>query len=254
MIETTSKKEEVIEKLKIYDNPNFKFIPETHKYLYNKEKYISVTQLISRFHKKFDSDFWSKKKSEERGITQEEILKEWKEINEKSTKLGTSVHDYVENFFNRQYQDIPTDLDVVDRINKFNIIYAKHLHKLKPIKFEQRIFSTKLKIAGMTDAIFLNKNDEIILLDWKSNKEFSTDDTKTFSKLLFPFENYYENHLNEYSIQVSLYSLILQEAGIDVKASYLLHLGPESSKIHKALDMKDILKKFLDNYMGELPF
>jgi membrane-associated protease RseP (regulator of RpoE activity) len=39
----------------------------------------------------------------------------------------------------------------INRINKFNVIYAKHLHKLEPLKFEVRVFSKKWKIAGMID-------------------------------------------------------------------------------------------------------
>lgn len=248
-------KEEVLDKLKAYDTNSFKFESKRHRYTFDNERYISVTQFISRFHKEFDSEHWSKVKAEERGISQDDILKEWKELNERSLVIGSGAHGWIENYFKETYQSLPTDIDIIDRINKFNIIYSKQLHKLTPVKFEQRIFSKKWKIAGMIDSIFINPKGEVVILDWKTNKSFDTDKTKTWSKLLNPFNEYWENHLNEYSIQVSLYSIILEEIGIDVKSAFLVHIGPHTeAKLYKALDMKDILIKYLDSFMGDLPF
>lgn len=238
----------IIESLNIYNDDKFKFDPLYHKYTYDGIPFISVTQFISRFHKEFDKDFWSKKKAEEAGIDQEEILKEWQSLNDRANFIGTSLHNYIENYFNRIFQDIPNDLDVVDRINKFNKIFATHLYKLTPVKFEQRIFSKKWKIAGMIDSIFIYK-DKLILLDWKSNKLFTTYNSYN-EKLLEPFSEFDKCHLTEYSIQLSLYSLILKEIGLDVKVSYLVHIGPNSDAvIHKCHDFKNILMEYLNlNY------
>ena len=239
--------EDVLKRLKIFDDPNFKFDPEKHKYTLNGEHFISVTQFISKFHKPFETDFWSKKKAEEAGISQDEILLEWKKLNDRANEIGTATHNWIENYFNRLHQDLPLDVDVIDRINKFNVAYCKWLHKMKPIKFEQRIFSKKWKIAGMMDALFWY-NGCVFILDWKTNKKFTHDEHEAgkFEQLLFPFDNFYKNHLNEYSIQVSLYKLILQEIGIDIKACYLLHIGPNSeAQMYKALDLSNELESYL---------
>ena len=138
-------------------------------------------------------------------------------------------------------------MDIVDRINKFNILYAEYLHKLEPIRFEQRIFSKKWKLAGMIDSIFV-WNDKIFILDWKSNKQMTHDDHEQgkFEKLLAPLDSFYKNHINEYSIQVSLYKLILKEVDIDIKACYLVHIGPnEPAKIYKAHDLSSTLENYL---------
>lgn len=239
--------EDILNKLLIFDDPNFKFDPEEHKYTLDGEHFISVTQFISKFHKPFETDFWSKKKAEQAGISQDEILMEWKALNDRANELGTATHNWIENYFNKIYQELPTDPDIIDRINKFNVAYSKWLHKLKPLKFEQRIFSRKWKIAGMMDALFYY-NGNIINLDWKTNKLFTTDehDKGRFETLLYPFENYYKNHLNEYSIQLSLYKLILKEIGLDVKAMYLLHIGPETEPgMYKAHDLSNTLEQYL---------
>ncbi len=235
----------VLDKLKAFDDPNFYFDPKWHKYTYAGNPLTSVTKFIQRFHKEFDNDFWSKKKAEERGVDQSEILNEWKQLNERANFIGHSTHEWIENYFNGIYQQIPNDLDVVDRINKFNLAYAQHLYKLKPIKFEQRVFSNKWGLAGTFDALFEYK-DSLLILDWKSNKSFTT--TNDFGeKLLEPFQNLDRCHLNEYSVQVSLYKLILKEIGLDVKACYLLHIGPNEVKMHKSLDLTEKLKDYLDS-------
>jgi len=237
-------KDFVLSKLEEFNDPLFKFDPKWHKYTYDGKPLESVTKFIQRFHKEFDSDYWSKKKAEQAGVEQEEILAEWKKLNERANFIGHSTHEWIENYFNGVYQKLPNDLDVVDRINKFNTIFAKHLFKLEPIKFEQRVFSKEWGLAGTFDALF-HHNDNLFILDWKSNKSFTTDNTYG-EKLLEPFEDLDKCHLNEYSLQVSLYKLILQKIGLDVKMCYLLHIGPDSdAKIYKALDLSDKLEKYL---------
>lgn len=231
-----------------FNDPNFIFDPECHKYTYNGEQFISVTQFIGKFHKPFDADYWSERKAQETGRSKEEILSEWKELNDYANDIGTQTHNWIEDYFNGIWKPLPTNLDVINRINKFNIIYAKHLHKLEPLKFEMRIFSKKWKIAGMIDALFLYGGN-LFILDYKTNKIFTTDENIKFrEKLLTPFENFNKTHLNEYSIQLSLYSLILREWGFNVSGCYLVHIGPDEQepKIYKALDMTEVLYKYLE--------
>ena len=240
----------VVSQFKCFNDPGFKFDPKWHKYTYNGQKYTSVTKFIQNFHKPFEQEYWSKVKADEAGVPQDWILKEWKEKNDRANFVGHQTHLWIENYFNGVNQQIPSDLDIVDRINKFNVIYAKKLYKLTPITFELRIFSKKWPLAGTIDSIFLYK-DKLFILDWKSNSEFRTDEHPKgrYNKLLNPFGDLYQNHLNEYSIQVSLYSLILEEWGFDIKGSYLVHIGPNSdAELHKTLDLKDQLKSYLPSH------
>ena len=237
----------IVSGLKCFNDPNFKFDPKWHKYTYNGKQYTSVTKFIQNFHKEFDSEFWSKKKADEAGVPQEWILKEWKEKNDRANFVGHSTHTWIENYFNQIPQWIPDDLDIVDRINKFNIIYAKQLYKLTPVTFELRIFSKIYPLAGTIDSIFLYK-EKLFIVDWKTNGEFTHDEhgKGKYEKLLLPFDDYWKNHLNEYSIQVSLYSLILEEWGFDIRGAYLVHIGPsQEALIHKAVDLKEELRNYL---------
>jgi len=241
-------RDELLKRLECFNDPEFKFDPGLHKYTYHGDTFQSVTQFIGQFHEPFDAEYWSKKKADEAGVDQAEIKKEWKRLNDYANEIGTDMHNYIELYFKKEYQPIPTNLDLVHRINKFNIIYAKQLHNLEPLAFEVRVFSPKWKKAGMIDSLFI-RNGKIFILDWKSNKEFRTDDDKkgTYQKLLTPFDEYYANHLNEYSIQLSMYAAILEEWGFEIGGAYLVHIGPgdEEAKIYKAHDLRDILNKYL---------
>jgi ATP-dependent exoDNAse (exonuclease V) beta subunit len=240
--------------LDCFDDIKFEFDPVAHRYTYEGEPFISVTRFIQQFHKPFEQDYWSKKKAEQAGVPQDWILAEWKKLNDYANEVGTDTHQWIEDYFNQIWKPLPNNLDVIHRINKFNKIYAKQLHKLEPLKFEVRVFSPKWKIAGLIDSLFVYRG-KIYILDWKTNKDFTDDNHSkgTYEKLLAPFQDHFKNHLNEYSIQLSLYSLILEEWGFQVGGAYIVHIGPgdEDAELYKVVDMRDNLKLFLNGSIQE---
>ena len=125
---------------------------------------------------------------------------------------------------------------------------------------ELKVFSKKWRLAGTIDQPFLmwdEKQQKVLFLigDWKTNKEFRSDDHPKgrYKKLLHPFSHLWENHLNEYSIQVSLYRLILEdEIGLETNGGFLCHIGPEGpAKIHPIKDLRDHLRIYLQNNREE---
>ncbi len=239
----------ILKNLECFNDPEFKFNPTYHKYTYKDEPFESVTRFIQQFHEPFDQEYWSKVKADAAGVPQESILSDWKKLNDYANEIGTGIHQWIEFYFTKVWQEIPSNLDLIHRINKFNLVFAKHLHKLEPLKFEVRVFSKKWKIAGMIDSLFLYKG-KIYIVDWKSNKLITDDDHPKgkYEKLLYPFENYFKNHINEYSIQLSMYALIIEEWGFEIGGAYIVHIGPgeEEAKIYKSVDMRENLKLFLD--------
>lgn len=240
--------------LDCFNDVKFEFDPKLHRYTYEGEPFISVTRFIQQFHKPFEQDYWSKVKAEQAGVPQDWILAEWKKLNDYANEVGTDTHQWIEDYFNQIWKPLPNNLDVIHRINKFNKIYAKQLFKLEPLKFEVRVFSPKWKIAGMIDSLFVYRG-KIYILDWKTNKDFTDDNHQkgTYEKLLAPFQDYYKNHLNEYSIQLSMYALILEEWGFQVGGAYIVHIGPgdEEAELYKVVDMRDNLKLFLNGSIQE---
>lgn len=240
-------RDELLKKLKCFEDPEFKFDPGLHRYTYHGDVFQSVTQFIGQFHVPFDTEKWSKIKAEQAGVDQEEIKKEWKRLNDYANEIGTETHQWIEDYYNKIWREIPTNQDLLHRITKFNKIYSKQLHKLEPLAFEVRVFSKKWKKAGMIDSLFV-KDGKIFILDWKTNKDFTSDSHPKgkYEKLLAPFDEYWKNHLNEYSIQLSMYAAILEEWGFEIGGAYLVHIGPgdEDAQIYKVNDVRENIRGF----------
>jgi hypothetical protein len=70
-------KEEFLNKISVFKDPNFVFEEGAHTYHYKDIKYDSVTGFIKRFKVPFDKEYWSNRKAKERGVDVSVILEEW---------------------------------------------------------------------------------------------------------------------------------------------------------------------------------
>lgn len=236
-------------KLNYFVDDKFKFIDEDHTYWYGDEQLMSVTRFIGRFSPKFDSGYWAEKKAKEKGVPVTEILEDWDNKAKHACDLGTEVHEWIEYFLNKEKPKPISTEEVKERIEKFARIYKSRLHKLQPVKQEFQVFSRKWKLAGTIDALF-HLDGKVIVGDWKTNKKFTTDKDYSYNqKLLYPFEDLDNNNLNKYSIQLSLYRLILQEeAGYKTHGAFLCHIGPKGeAEVYQAKDLRARLKVYLNN-------
>ena len=243
-------KDELLKRLECFNDPDFIFNPGLHKYTYHGDVFQSVTQLVGQFHLPFDTEGKSKKKADETGFDQDFIKAEWAETNRYANEVGTATHEWIEDYYNEKWNELPTNPDIIHRINKFNKIHCKQLSKLEPLKFELRVFSKKWKKAGTIDSLFIY-NGKIFILDWKTNKKFTHDNHPDgkWQKLLWPFDKFHKNHLNEYSIQLSMYACILEEWGFEVGGAYLVHIGPgdEEATLIKVKDMREYIHEYFKN-------
>jgi hypothetical protein len=253
-------KGEIEKKLEIFQDRNFTFDEKSHTYRFQKIKFDSVTTFLKTFKVPFDREYWSKRKAEERGVDVSVVLNEWQDKANTATSLGTKVHKYIEDFWSGESPELPDDEKLLDRIEKFIEIYDKKLHVLLPLKSELKIFSRRWRLAGTIDQPFLFWSEQherpfLIIGDWKTNGEFKHDEHPKgrYKKLLRPFSHLYENHHNEYSIQISLYRLILEEeANIQTEDGFLCHIGPEGpAKLYRTKDLREPLKAFLDHNRTE---
>jgi len=250
-----SYKKDIDAKLSVFKDPNFLFEEESHTYTYDRIKLDSVTTFLKTFKEPFQRDYWIKEKARQRGVDPSVIENEWTSAANKSTKLGTNIHKWIEDFWTGLDPEMPIEEEEIERVNKFKALYESKLKNLVPLQSELKIFSRKWRLAGTIDQPFLmwdEKQNKILLLigDWKTNKEFKHDEHPKgrYKKLLRPFHTLYENQHNEYSIQISLYRLIIEEElNIETGGGFLVHIGPEGpAKIYPARDLRGPLKSYLD--------
>jgi hypothetical protein len=252
-------RQEYTKKLEFFQDPSFIFESDSHTYHYSGIKYDSVTTFLKRFKVPFDNDYWSKRKASELGVDVSIIKNEWELKASTANKLGTEVHKWIEEFWGGENQELPEDPEVLKRVNSFKNLYELRFKNLVPLKPELKIFSKKWKLAGTIDQPFLmwdEKKQQVLFLigDWKTNKDFKHDahPKGRYKKLLHPFSDLYENSHNEYSIQISLYRLIIQEElGLETHGGFLVHLGPEETKIYPVKDLRERLKLYLEQNREE---
>ena len=139
-------------------------------------------------------------------------------------------------------------ITMMKKIIKFNKVNEEKLHVFTPIEQEFRMFSKKWGIAGTLDILFhMDSNSNYYVGDWKTNKAFTTDEHSKGrrGKMLAPFEDLWDNSLNGYSLQISTYRLMLEEAGFETAGGFLIWIGPEEPKLYKALDLRDRIREHL---------
>ena len=201
---------------------NIKYFDEPHKYFINGNEMTSVTRLIGSFKEGFDSDYWSQKKADERGVTKEEILSEWKYKADFSCEKGTLFHDYAENYLNNKVFPYPKEKivkilgnnDVEEVFEKLKVLFHKFYDesygKLIPIKSEVVVGDEELGICGMVDQLFWNvKSEELQIWDWKTNKEIKRNNR--WQKFKDPISHLDVCEFNTYSLQLSLYKYLMEK-------------------------------------------
>jgi hypothetical protein len=242
----------MIDKLEYFRDPNFKFDERSHSYTYvNPETglpiqiFESVSGFISQFKKPFDNSV-SKYVAKSRGVTQQEILNEWKELADRGKEVGTVVHKWIEDYYSGLNPEMTGDPTMDHRINLFLKVQQDRLHRLNPTHQELRIFSREWGIAGTVDIIF-EMDGKYYVGDWKTNRDFKDDNHPKGKRdrLLHPFDDYWDNNLSGYSLQISAYRIILEEAGFETDGGFLVSLSESGSKLYKTIDFREQLRSYL---------
>lgn len=152
---------------------DLEFNEEKHLYTVDKKPLTSVSHKIKEFVIPFDTLGNAQRVADKRGITIEEVLKEWEDKKNNACDLGTNVHLFGE-FYNGTQE--PTN-GYEEAIVKFFKIIPPHI---KLIINELKMYNSEWGIAGTADLIFLNENSgKLQILDFKGldiNTPIPTDD------------------------------------------------------------------------------
>ena len=84
------------------------FFPKEHIYLYEGQKeLIPVSNIVSSLFNPFDSDYWSKRKANQRCVPQGQVLEEWDATGARSRETGTFMHLQIKNYYEgKSYQTL----------------------------------------------------------------------------------------------------------------------------------------------------
>lgn len=181
------------------------FDKEQHSYTHNstKEKYISVTTLLSKYKPKFDKDKHSLRVAEREGVSQELILEMWEAKNTAAKERGTITHKLFEDYFNGDKSNEEHPL-IQSYIKQSEAILPRYnnLHS------ELLLYNEQYKVAGTADIIY-EARDYFVVGDFKTNERFDVYNRFNGS-LLAPVNHLDESHFNTYALQMSLYAFMYE--------------------------------------------
>ena len=215
-------KNEIINELQYFKG--IEFHEEEHFYtLHNYRFGISATSLIETYSQEFDSDSISQMVANKRGISQQDVLNEWKKENEFSCIKGSCIHLKAQSLWmNTNYEiDYNTIDETVDknRLKKeYDIMskqainfYNDYKDMYDMIQDEFIVWSKEFDIAGSIDGIMYNKyTQQCCILDFKSNKDLQFE-SKYHKKMKIPLHKLDDVNGQHYYIQLSIYKYLIEK-------------------------------------------
>jgi hypothetical protein len=187
----------------------------------------SVSKVIKKFYVPFDAE--SKAHQMTDGDEEETrlLLEKWKKAGDYSTNLGSRVHYVLESNLVDQYgkykevrQPIfECDDTQIKRSNQMieagkEFLELMHERGAVLLDTEMILGDPELGYVGQPDKCWLMMNKQkdnfgIVVTDWKTNQEKNFQIQPYTSKMLHPFENYFDTALTHYFIQLPLYGKLL---------------------------------------------
>ena len=253
-------KNKIIEELQFFKGIDFH--EEEHFYTLNDYRFgISATSLIETYAQEFDSDGISQMVANKRGISQKEVLDEWKKENEFSCIKGSCIHLKAQSLwmgtdYEIDYNTIDDTIDK-DRLKKeYDIMskqatdfYNDYKDMYDMIQDEFIVWSKEFDIAGSIDGIMYNKNtQQCCILDFKSNKDLQFK-SKYRKKMKVPLHELDDVNGQHYYIQLSIYKYLIEKyTNIKVDELFIVYfnINADSYEIIEIPYLYEEVRKILE--------
>lgn len=233
----TPEYEEIRNKIKELSS-QIKFKEAEHRYFYNDVECIPVSYVCEMFQKETDFDLVAQNFARKNNIPNwEDVRRWWRLKGEQATTSGTFNHQFGEDMFHivlGEEEKISSALKQFALVNGYyyplcpkQIAICKYFHDSLsmgeiPIEAEIKLVWKEFFISGTFDKLIYSPVKKgLVIRDYKTNSVM----TKSFKKpLLSPFENLNDESLSHYIIQQSLYQIMLENLGFEIKDRELIWL------------------------------
>lgn len=252
---------EIKKELKVFNK--FTFFEEDHHYECNGKRVgISVTRLIEEYSNPFDQQGIAEKVALRDNKSVSEVLEEWKYKNKFACEKGSTCHKYAQSIWNgEEYNELLFDgsieyLTAVSKIQSQAMNFWKDFKdKFIHIQDEQLVGSEEYNICSAVDHLFLDKNDNVWLIDYKTNsilKGYNDDEKnrKYTKKMLIPLQNINDDSLNHYYLQLSIYKYLIEKyTNIKIYKTMIVYMS-ENIKNYELIEtpyLEEQVKLILEN-------
>lgn len=253
---------------------NLEFFEDEHRYMLNGRELPSVTNVIHRYiSKPFDEQRQAKRYAERHGETPEHWICQWRQNAFRARALGTKTHAYGESlgYLRAGLPERICPEILPQYMSECNYLAPLHPKEEAVLKFitdmpasmhlvlnEAMVHSgmnprpdmnLKEQIAGTFDMLYYNdgtngKAEGFIILDYKTNANLTNEYNRKCRRMLRPpFGNMTDEDLSLYSLQLSLYALMLQDIGIPVIARCLVWLRDADYQLIPLPDLTQSLRQ-----------
>jgi hypothetical protein len=204
------------------------FEEENHIYTMNgKTDYPSVSKVLKKFYTEFPTEEAAYNKAKGDPIKQQELIAEWAAAGDYSTNMGSRVHFVLEsevikkhgNYKEVRQPEFKCDLTQIMKGDNMIVAGKKYLDLMEErgavlLDTEMVLGHPDLGYTGQPDKVWLIMNRDktgfgIVITDWKTNKPKNFTVTNYTKKMLHPFDDYHDNALGHYYIQLPLYGKLL---------------------------------------------
>lgn len=241
----------------------YTFIEDGHYYLCNGKRVgISTTGLIGQYENHFDSETISEQVANKRGVSQQEILEEWRIENLHSTIKGSMVHEFAQSLWEEKeykfdYSNVPSEIDIDRLKSDINLLIPQAINFYNDYKDMYELIGCEIYLGdedfdecGATDQILYNKyTGGIAIIDYKTNKEIKRESYR-HQKMLIPLQQYDDCNYIHYSIQLSGYKYKFEKnTKLKVDETFIVYFNINATnyEIIEPLNMAKEVEEILEN-------
>jgi hypothetical protein len=265
------------------------FNEEAHRYTsHNGRVYTSVTSLIKKYTPPFDADYWSAYKALKAVLSEtgewdsykkkaggwenvvafarsvdkdfpyrkqviqkkKEILAEWEANKENALSKGTEYHKMKERHVKEKIVYSP-DMQEIQVLSGVDLLAAQQFsdNGLYP---ELIIYNDDWEIAGQADWV-MKVGQTVHIKDYKTSKEISKTAFQS-QCLMHPLSSIPNANFYTYSLQISLYALMLEQKGYKVGNLAIEHVDKETFEtigMYSVTYMRKEAIKLVKHYVKE---
>ena len=204
------------------------FEEDKHIYTMNgRTDYPSVSKVLKKFYKEFPTEQAAYNKAGGDPQKQQQLIKEWGDAGTYSTNMGSRVHYLLEKESIKRYGSYKEvrqpifECDLSQIVKGDSMVKAgeKYLDLMEErgailLDTEMVLGDPELSYVGQPDKTWLIPNRDktefgLVITDWKTNKKKNFQETSWTEKMFAPFQNYPNNALGHYYLQLPLYGRLL---------------------------------------------
>lgn len=255
---------------------DLEFYGEGHRYVLHGKSLPSVSNVAHRFVREpFDELRQAARYAERHGETPDHWIRQWRQNSFRAKTLGTKTHAYGESlgYLRAGMPERICPSIQVQYMPEYRFLAPLHPKEEAVLKFmdemppsmhlvlnEAMVYSgknpcpernLKEQLAGTFDMLYYNDGSNgqpegFVILDYKTNANLVNEHNRKWGRVLRePFADMTEEDLSLYTIQLSLYALMLEDIGIPIIARRIVWLKDGEYEVIPIKDLSETLRQSL---------